>query len=120
MLPFDLDANLELKKRWWSFFLFCCFFPLIYKVLSQSRYFLALIMSWSQLVRLPNFDKEPDLVDEAVPAMVCRVSTPRAAVSVPGVESPLSGVNHDRAEGHSDQPAPGGLMDIGALSRSGR
>lgn len=70
--------------------------------------------------QLPNFYKEPDLVDETVPATVSRVGTPRAAVSAPDVGSTLAGVNHDGAEGHADQPAPGRVMDVGALSRSGR
>lgn len=63
--------------------------------------------------------KSSDLVADKVPAMVSWVSTLRAAVSVPDVGGALPGVNHDRAEGHADQPAPGGVMDVCPLPRSG-
>lgn len=34
--------------------------------------------------------------------------------SVPRLRSPLCGVKHYRAEGYTDQPAPGGVMKVSA------
>lgn len=49
-----------------------------------------------------------DTFKASVPVVVFRVRAGSVAGSVPDLRRSLSRVKHHRAEGHADQPAPGG------------
>ena len=50
----------------------------------------------------------------SVPAEVLRVGTLDIYGSASDLRSPLFGVKHHGAEGYTNQPAPGGVTEVGA------
>lgn len=62
-------------------------------------------------------------IKSSVPVVVFWVGAGGVGGSVPDLRSSFSGVKHQRAEGHTDQPAPGGgrgggVMEVSALPLS--